>query len=109
MLTRVGVWMKRLIRKVYRGVFKEKKIVDDQVSAHAVRLVAHCIIVYNIIILNILYEKILTEGVSQAVIDKFARISSISWVHIAFTGKYNFKNRNGGIDVDAVVNTLEKH
>ena len=98
-----------LIRKIYRGVFKGKKIVNNRVSAHAVRLVANCVIAYNSIILNTIYEKMLKEGVSQEIIEKFARISPIAWVHIAFTGKYNFKKSNGDIDVDAMVNALENH
>ena len=98
-----------LIRKIYRGVFKGKKVVNNQVSAHAVRLVANSIIAYNAIILNTVYEKMLAEGVSQAIIDEFARISPIAWSHIAFTGKYNFKKSNGDIDVNAMVSELEKH
>jgi TnpA family transposase len=98
-----------LIRKIYRGVFKGKKIIDNQVSAHAVRLVANCIIAYNSIILNSIYEKMLREDVSQEIIDKFARISPISWIHIAFTGKYNFKKNNGEIDMLNMVDALEKH
>lgn len=98
-----------LIRKIYRGVFKGKKIIRNQISAHAVRLVANCIIAYNSIILNTIYEKMLREGVSQEIIDKFARISPIAWVHIAFTGKYNFKKSNSEIDVEAMVNALERH
>lgn len=98
-----------LIRKIYRGVFKGKKVVNNQVSAHAVRLVVNCIIAYNTIILNTVYQKMLTEGVSQAIIEEFARISPIAWVHIAFTGKYNFKKSDGDIDVEAMVSALEKH
>jgi len=40
---------------------------------------------------------------------KRTRISPIAWVHIAFTGKYNFKKSGGDIDVDAMVSALEKH
>lgn len=69
--------LQELIRKIYRGVFKGKKVVNNQVSAHAVRLVANSIIAYSAIILNSVYEKMLTEGVSQAVIDEFARISPV--------------------------------
>lgn len=98
-----------LFRKIYHGVFKGKKIVNNQVSAHSVRLVANCIIAYNAIILNTVYERMLADGVSQAIIDEFARVSPIAWSHIAFTGKYNFKKSNGDIDVDAMVNALEKH
>jgi hypothetical protein len=51
----------------------------------------------------------LAEGVSQDIIDKFARISPIAWAHIAFTGKYNFKKSNGVIDIKSMVSALEKH
>ena len=98
-----------LIRKIYRGVFKGKKVVNNQVSAHAVRLVANSIIAYNAINLNTVYEKMLAEGVNQAIVNEFARISPIAWSHIAFTGKYNFKKSNGDIDVNAMVSELEKH
>jgi TnpA family transposase len=98
-----------LIRKIYRGVFKGKKIEHNQVSAHAVRLVANSVIAYNAIILNTVYERILAAGASQKIIDEFARISPIAWSHIAFTGKYNFRKSDGDIDVDAMVNELEKH
>ncbi len=98
-----------LIRKVYRGVFKGKKIENNQISAHAVRLVANSIIAYNSIILNTVYERMLAAGTSQAIIDEFARISPIAWSHIAFTGKYNFRKSNDDIDVDAMANELEKH
>lgn len=98
-----------LIRKIYRGVFKGKKIENNQISAHAVRLVANSIIAYNAIILNTVYERMLAAGTSQAIIDEFARISPIAWSHIAFTGKYNFRKSNGDIDVDAMANELEEH
>jgi len=98
-----------LIRKIYSGIFKGKKIVDNRESAHAVRLVANCIIAYNSIILNTVYEKMLKEGVSEKILQEFSRISPIAWAHIAFTGKYNFKKSNGHIDLDAMANALEKH
>lgn len=101
--------LQSLIRKIYRGVFKGRKIVNNQVSAHAVRLVANCIIAYNSLILNAIYEKMLKEGVNQEIIEKFSRISPIAWTHIAFTGKYNFRKSNGEIDLENMVNALEKH
>jgi TnpA family transposase len=98
-----------LIRKIYHGVFKGKKIVNNRVSAHAVRLVANSIIAHNSIILNMIYEQMLAEGVTQEIIDKFARISPIAWAHIAFTGKYNFKKSNGEIDINGMVSAVAKH
>lgn len=98
-----------LIRKIYSGVFKGKKIINNQVSAHAVRLVANCIIAYNAIILNAIYEKMLKDGVSQEILEEFSRISPIAWAYIIFTGKYNFKKSDSHIDVDLMVSVLEKH
>ncbi|CDZ76625.1 hypothetical protein BN59_00899 [Legionella massiliensis] len=49
------------------------------------------------------------KGVSQEIIEEFARASLIAWSHIAFTGKYNFKKSNDEIDVAAMLNTMEKH
>ena len=51
----------------------------------------------------------LKDGVSQDIIDEFIRISPIAWAHIAFTGKYSFKKSNGAIDIEAMVEALEKH
>jgi TnpA family transposase len=98
-----------LIRKVYHGVFKGKTITDNRISAHAVRLIANCIIAYNSIILNAVYENMLKAGVSEEIIAEFARISPIAWVHIAFTGKYNFKKSTGVIDIAALAHEIEKH
>ena len=101
--------LQSLLRKIYHGVFKGRRIANNQISSHAVRLVANCIIAYNSLILNAIYEKMLKEGVKQEITDEFSRISPIAWAHIAFTGKYNFKKSNGGIDVNAMVRELEQH
>lgn len=96
-------------RKIYHGVFKGKKIVDNRVSAHSARLIANCIIAYNAIILNRIYDKMLRDGASKKVIEEFARISSIAWIHILFTGRYSFKKNNGDIDVAEMVRMVEVH
>ncbi len=98
-----------LIRKIYNGIFKGKKIVDNRISAHAARLIANCIIAYNSIILNAVYEKMIKDGVAQEIIDEFVRISPIAWAHILFTGRYNFKKNNGEIDIAAMAHEIEKH
>lgn len=97
------------LRKIYRGIFKGKKIRSNRISAHAIRLVSNCIIAYNSLILNNVYEKMLAEAVSQEVLDNFLRISPIAWIHILFTGQYNFKKSNGDIDLDAMIRAIEKH
>lgn len=81
--------------KIYNGIFKGRKIIDNRVNAHATRLIANCIIAYNSTILNTVYQKILCEGASQDVIDEFARISPIACVHILFAGRYRFRKAQG--------------
>ncbi len=96
-----------MIRKIYRGIFKGKKIIDNRVSAHAARLIANCVIAYNTIILNTVYEKMIQDGVAQKILDEFARISPIAWIHILFTGRYSFNKSNGNIDITELANLLE--
>ena len=72
-----------MVRKVYHGIFKGKKIVNNRVSAHAARLIANCIIAYNSVILNTVYENMLKPGVSLEIIAEFARISRESTPAIA--------------------------
>jgi len=48
-------------------------------------------------------------GVSQKIIDEFARISPIAWVYILFSGRYNFKKNNLNIDIERMALVLEGH
>ena len=95
------------IRKVYQGIFKGKKITDNQASSHATRLLANCIIAYASTFLNTIYLKLIAEKAPQSVIDEFLRISPIAWCYITFTGRYNFKKNNGKIDLQEILNSLE--
>ena len=97
-----------LIRKIYGGIFKGKKILDNRVSAHAARLIANFIIDYNSVILNAVYEKMVQDGVAQEIIDEFARISPIAWIHILFAGRYNFRKSTGTIDIAVMAHEIER-
>ena len=97
------------IRKIYNGIFNGRKIMDNRVSAHAARLIANCIIAYNSTILNTVYQKMIRDGASQEVIDEFARISPIAWVHILFAGRYSFQKSTGNIDVVEMAKIVEIH
>ncbi|MCD6027375.1 MAG: Transposase Tn3 family protein [Solimicrobium sp.] len=65
------------LRKIYRGVFEGKKIENNQISVHTLRLVANSTIAYHAIILNTIYKRRLAAGFKQAMIDEFARISPL--------------------------------
>ena len=84
-----------LIRKVYYGVFKGRKILNNRISAHATRLVVNCIVAYNAIILNSIYVKMLKNGASKEALKEFSRISPIAWSHLVFTGRYSFVKSDG--------------
>lgn len=95
------------IRKVYHGIFKGKKIIDNSISSHAIRLLANCIIAYNSTLLNNIYKKMLAEGAPQSVIDEFIRTSPIAWSYITFTGRYNFKSSSSKINLQETISALE--
>lgn len=51
-----------------------------------------------------------SEGVPEEVVEKFARISPITWQHLFFTGRYSFKKASKtSIDVAALAQLLEQH
>ncbi|MCX7121665.1 MAG: Tn3 family transposase, partial [Gammaproteobacteria bacterium] len=97
-----------LIRKVYNGIFRGKKILNNQVSAHATRLVANCIVAYNATILNSIYVKMIKNGASKEALKEFCRISPIAWSHLVFTGRYNFVKSDGNIDIVRLIEKLEE-
>lgn len=66
------------------------------------------IVAYNAIILNNLYAKSLKAGQKASDLEELLRISPMSWMHIAFTGRYTFKNGNKKIDLKEMINILTK-
>jgi hypothetical protein len=101
-------YLQGTIRQIYYGVFKAKRIVDNNVSVHAVRLLANKIISDNATILNIIYERLIATGVPKSVIDNFIRISPVAWGHLSFTGRYNFTKDNSIMDLEKIVRFLEE-
>lgn len=99
--------LQQSIRKVYNGIFKGRKVVDNRVSAHAARLIANFIIAYNATMLNDIYEKLLKSGTEQKMLREFLRISPIAWAYLLFTGQYSFKNKRGNINIQEMTELLE--
>ena len=97
-----------LIRKVYNGIFKGKKILNNRISAHSTRLVANCIVAYNAIILNSIYVKMIKYEASKEALREFSRISPIAWSHLVFTGRYSFVKSDGKIDIALLIEKLEE-
>lgn len=66
-------------------------------------------LLYDSAILNTVYQKMIWESALQDIIDEFARISPIAWVHILFAGRYSFQKRTGNIDVEEMAKIVEIH
>jgi len=47
-----------MIRKVFHGAFKGRKIISNATSIQASRLVSNCVIAYNAMILDKLYKRL---------------------------------------------------
>jgi TnpA family transposase len=101
--------LQQCIRKVYNGVFKGRKVVDNRVSAHVAKLIANSIIAYNATMLNAIYEKMMKNGAAQKTINEFLRISPIAWSYLLFTGRYSFKKNSWNINVKEMIKALESH
>jgi TnpA family transposase len=100
--------LQNLIRKMHYGVYNGRRIVNHKISTQAVRLVTNTAVAYNATILNMLYIKLIELGYSEKDIERFLRISPMAWIHIAFTGRYTFNNKNNKIDLNEIIITLEK-
>lgn len=98
----------RMIRKIFHGAFKGRTIISNATSIQASRLVSNCVIAYNAMILDKLYHRLCAtfgEKKARAILSK---ISPVAWQHIIFTGRYHFKDQEGQIDFDKLIELLEK-
>jgi TnpA family transposase len=96
----------RMIRKVFHGAFKGRKIIATSIQAS--RLVSNCVIAYNAMILDKLYQRLrvtVGEEKAKAILSK---ISPVAWQHIIFTGRYHFEDQKGNVDFDKLITLLEK-
>jgi len=100
--------LQRTIRKVYSGVFKGKKIVSNAISNQASRLVSNCIIAYNAMLLDALYKRLCKAVGEEKAIAIMSKISPVAWQHLILTGRYQFKNQEGKIDLEELLTFLEK-
>ncbi len=97
-----------MIRKIFHGAFKGRKIISNATSVQASRLVSNCVIAYNAMILDKLYQRLcVTFGEKKAKVI-LSKISPVAWQHIIFTGRYHFKDRKNDFDFDKLIKVLEK-
>lgn len=99
--------LQKVIRNMYQGVYRSAKASSNAICTHSVRLITNTIVAYNAIILNRMYESLKQKNVPDKELEKFLRISPMSWVHIALTGKYTFGNDDDP-DISGTISALEK-
>lgn len=100
--------LQRTIHGIYSGVFKGKRIANNAAIDQASRLIANFIIAYNAMLLNEIYLRLIKKVGKKRADEILAKISPIAWVHIIFTGRYDFRNDRGGIDIDKLIAILEE-
>ncbi len=98
----------RTIRKIYGGVFKGRRIVDNAISSQASRLVTNLIIAYNTMLLEEVYQRLIKRVGEDKAKAIMAKISPVAWQHILFTGRYDLLSQRGKINLDNLVVFLEK-
>ncbi len=96
----------RTIRKVHRGVFPGKSIIEDELCNQASRLVANCTIAYNAILLSNVYEKLVIKYGEDKAKEIMHRISPVAWQHINFIGRYKFLSKGEMVDFESLVRSL---
>lgn len=98
----------RMIRKIFSGVFKGRRIISNAISHQASRLVINCVIAYNAMILDQLYQRLCVNLGEEKAKEMLRKISPVVWQHILFTGRYHFRNQKGEIDFEKLIAFLEK-
>ena len=96
------------IRKVYSGVFKGTKIIDNAISNQATRLVANAIIAYNAMFLEEVYQRLVLKFGEKIAKFILMSISPVAWQHFLFTGRYHFKHKLIEIDVSKLIEAAEE-
>jgi len=98
----------KTIRKVYSGIFKGRRIVDNAISSQASRLVTNLVIAYNTMLLEKVYQRLIKRVGEAKANQIMAKISPVAWQHILFAGRYDLVNQRGVIDIEKLVDFLEK-
>jgi TnpA family transposase len=99
--------LQKIIRNMYQGVYRSGKASNNAVCTQSVCLVSNMIVAYNATILNTIYENMKNNGAFEKELERFLRISPMSWVHIGLTGKYTFGSDEDH-NITATILNLEK-
>ena len=98
--------LRRAVAYAYSGRLRVKTELQQEIWSECSRLLANCVIYYNVCILSELLGRAEKRGDREQV-DQIKRISPVSWRHVNFYGQYNFREAASDVDLSAVVDELE--
>lgn len=97
--------LRRAISFANYGKLRFKTEYEQQIWNECSRLIANCIIYYNATILsNLLSYKERIGNIQDA--EQLKLISPIAWQHTNLHGRYEFRNQQEHIDINAIVHEL---
>ncbi|MBU0580269.1 MAG: Tn3 family transposase [Candidatus Margulisbacteria bacterium] len=100
--------LKRAIFYDNFGKFRVKTELGQQIWSECTRLIANIIIFYNAVILSKLIEH--TENLEKIKeMEVIKRISPVAWRHINLYGQYKFYKKDNSINLDRIIEGLEKN
>jgi len=100
--------LKRAICYDNFGKFRVKTEMEQQIWSECTRLIANSIIFYNGIILSALLKNA-EKARDYEKIDLIKQISPIAWRHINLYGRYKFQKKENTINIQKIIDILEKN
>ena len=94
--------LRRAVSHANFGKLRFKTEEDQQIWNESSRLIANCIIYYNVVLLSKFLELKQQQGDEEG-ITALTRISPIAWQHINFYGRFEFSSSKPEFDLDALV------
>ena len=94
--------LKRMVSHANFGRLKARTELEQQIWNECSRLITNCIIFYNATLLSeLLAIKEKNKEYEEA--DLIKRVSPVGWQHINLRGRYQFRNKNHGINVAEII------
>ena len=96
--------LKRMVSHANFGRLKARTELEQQIWNECSRLITNCIIFYNATLLSeLLAIKEKNKEYEEA--DLIKRVSPVGWQHINLRGRYQFRNKNHGINVAEIIDS----
>jgi Tn3 transposase DDE domain len=99
--------LKRAVFHANQGKFRVKTELEQNIWSECTRFLANSIIFCNALILSALLLQAENAGKLEET-NLIKRISPIAWRHVNFLGRFEFQNRHNHINIDKIINHLQR-